>query len=196
MLQIFGYFSALLSIIMIAPYIRDIFRLETKPERGSWFIWTVLGFIAFFSQLAKGATDSLWLTAGQTAAVFIIFLLSFKYGHGGLEKRDLRALIGSGIGLILWYITREAAIALIFVILVDGIGTLLTLLKAYEDPGSETLSTWAISGTSGIFGMLAVGSFNFVLLAYPFYIMLANYAIVGAILFGKRHMIGFNDLKH
>ena len=108
----------------------------------------------------------------------------------------MRALIGSGIGLILWYITREATIALIFVILVDGIGTLLTLLKAYEDPGSETLSTWIISGTSGIFGMLAVGNFNFVLLAYPFYIMLANYAIVGAILFGKRHMIGFNDLKH
>lgn len=187
MLQIFGYVSAILSIIMILPYIRDIFRLETKPERGSWFIWTALGFIAFFSQLAKGATDSLWLTAGQTASVFIIFLLSIKYGHGGLENRDLKALIGAGIGLVLWYITREAAIALLFVVLVDGIGTLLTLLKAYEDPGSETLSTWVISGTSGIFGMLAVGNLNFVLLAYPFYIMLANYVIVAAILLGNRH---------
>lgn len=187
MLQIFGYFSALLSIIMIVPYIRDIFRMKTKPERGSWFIWTVLGFIAFFSQLAKGATNSLWLTSGQTLAVFIIFLLSLRYGYGGLEKRDLKALIGAGTGLILWYITREASIALLFVILVDGIGTLLTVFKAYKEPGSETLSTWVISGTSGIFGMLAVGSFNFVLLAYPFYIMLANYVIVGAILLGNKH---------
>lgn len=186
MLQIFGYLSALLSIVMILPYIRDIFHLETKPERGSWFIWTTLGIIAFFSQLAKGATDSLWLTAGQTFSVLIIFLLSLKYGHGGLEKRDLKALIGAGIGLILWYITREAAVALFFVIFVDGIGTLLTVLKAYEDPRSETLSTWAISGTSGIFGMLAVGNLNFVLLVYPFYIMLANYIIVGAILLGNK----------
>ena len=86
MLQIFGYFSALLSIIMIAPYIRDIFRLETKPERGSWFIWTVLGFIAFFSQLAKGATDSLWLTAGQTAAVFIFFYFLLNTDMVGLKS--------------------------------------------------------------------------------------------------------------
>ena len=187
MLQIFGYTSALLSIVMIIPYIRDIFRLETKPERGSWFIWTVLGFIAFFSQLSKGATDSLWLTGGQTVAVFIIFLLSFKYGYGGLGRRDVKALIGAGIGLILWYLTREATFALLFVILVDSIGTLLTLLKSYKDPESETLSTWVLSGTSGIFGMLAVGSFNLILLAYPLYIILANYVIVGAIILGKRH---------
>ena len=186
MLLIFGYISAILSIACIFPYIRDIFKLETKPERGSWFIWTVLGFIAFFSQLTKGATDSLWLTAGQTVAVLIIFLLSLKYGYGGLGKRDLQALIGAGVGLLLWYFTREAAYALIFVILVDGIGTLLTALKSYKDPESETLSTWIISGTSGIFGMLAVGRINFILLAYPFYIMLANYVIVAAITLGKR----------
>jgi hypothetical protein len=186
MLEIFGYISAILSIVMIIPYIRDIFRLETKPERGSWFIWTVLGFIAFFSQLAKGATDSLWLTVGQTISVLIIFLLSLKYGYGGLGKRDIRALLGAGLGLILWYLTTEASFALIFVILVDSIGTLLTLMKSYKDPGSETLSTWVMSGTSGIFGMLAVGSFNLILLAYPFYIMLANYVIVAAILLGKR----------
>ena len=185
MLQILGYISALLSIICILPYIRDILRLKTKPERGSWFIWTMLGFIAFFSQLAKGATNSLWLTVGQTTSVLIIFLLSLKYGYGGLGKRDLRALIGAGIGLVLWYLTREASFALIFVIIVDSIGTLLTLLKAYKDPESETLSTWIISGTSGIFGMLAVGSLNLILLAYPFYIVLANYVIVGAILLGK-----------
>lgn len=188
MLQIFGYISAVLSIVMIIPYIRDIFRLETKPERGSWFIWTVLGLIAFISQLSKGATDSLWLTAGQTVSVLVIFLLSIKYGYGGLGKRDIQGLLGAGVGLLLWYLTREAAFALIFVILIDSIGTYLTAIKSYSDPESETLSTWVISGTSGIFGMLAVGSFNFILLAYPFYIMLANYAIVGAIFLGKKRI--------
>lgn len=66
MLQIFGYMSGIISIICILPYLRDIFRHTTKPERASWFIWTVLGSIAFFSQYAKGATDSLWMTAAQT----------------------------------------------------------------------------------------------------------------------------------
>lgn len=190
MLLAFGYISALLSIVMVFPYIRDIFKLETKPERGSWFIWTILGFIAFFSQLAKGATDSLWMTGGQTAAVLVIFLLSLKYGYGGFGKRDLQGLAGAGVGLFLWYITREAAYALIFVILVDGIGTLLTAIKSYNDPESETLSTWVISGTSGIFGMMAVGSLDLILLAYPLYIMLANYLIVATITLGKRRRRG------
>lgn len=186
MLQIFGYISAILSIVMIVPYVRDILRHKTKPERGSWFIWSVLGFIAFFSQLAKGATDSLWLTAGQTFTVLIIFLLSIKFGYGGLGKHDIKALVGASVGLLLWYLTREASYALFFVIFVDSIGTYLTILKSYKDPESETLSTWIMSGTSGIFGMLAVGSFNPILLLYPFYLVVANYAVVGAILLGKK----------
>ncbi len=189
MLQLFGYTSALLSILMIIPYVRDIIKLKTKPERGSWLIWTVLGFIAFFSQLAKGATESLWLTVGQTLSVLIVFALSIKFGYGGVEKRDIKALIGAGFGLIVWYFTKEASYALIFVIFIDSIGTALTAIKSYKDPGSETLITWIMSGTSGIFGMLAVGSMNFILLAYPFYITIANYVIVATLLLGKSHKI-------
>lgn len=186
MLAIFGYISAILSILMVVPYIRDIFLLKTKPERASWFIWTVLGFIAFFSQLAKGATNSLWLTGGQTLAVLMIVLLSIKYGVGGFTKRDIRALIAAGIGLILWYITKEAAWALLIVIAIDSVGTLLTAIKSYENPESETFSTWVISGTSGIFGAFAVGAFQPILLAYPVYIIIANYTIVVTMLLGRR----------
>ena len=171
---------------MIVPYIRDIFNKVTQPERASWFIWTVLGFIAFFSQWAKGATDSLWLTAGQTIAVLAIFFLSIKYGVGGLTKRDVKALVAAGVGLILWWLTSEALYALLIVIGIDSIGSYLTMLKAYQDPESETFSTWVMSGTSGIFGALAVGSPDPTLLAYPVYIIIANYTIVGAIILGRK----------
>lgn len=185
---IFGYISACLSILSVIPYIRDIFLLKTKPERASWFIWSVLGFIAFFSQLAKGATDSLWLTIGQTLAVFAVFSLSIKFGYGGLTRRDIKALIGAGVGLVLWYLTSEPAWALLLVIIVDSMGTLLTVIKSYEDPQSETFITWVVSGVSGIFGALAVGTFSTILLAYPLYIFVANFAVVGALLLGRKKM--------
>lgn len=188
MLQVFGYISAILSIVMIVPYVWDILHHKSKPERGSWLIWTVLGFISFFSQMAKGATNSLWLPAGKTLSVFIIFGLSLKYGYGGLVKRDIKALIAAGVGLVLWYLTKEPLTALLITILVDAIGTYLTMIKSYEDPESETLVMWLMSGTAGIFGMLAVGSFSPVLLLYPFYIMLANYVIVAAILLGRKNL--------
>lgn len=188
MLQILGLTAGILSLLMYVPYLRDIFKLTTKPERASWFIWAVLGGIAFFSQMAKGATDSLWLTGVQTLGVVVIFLLSLRYGAGGLVKRDMWVLIGAGAGLVLWYVTREATIALLIVIVIDALGGWLTVLKAYEDPGSETLITWLLSGTSGIFAAFAVGSIDYVLLAYPVYIVLINYSVVGAILLGRRHM--------
>lgn len=186
MLQFFGILSAILTLISIIPYIKDILRKTTKPERASWFIWTVLGSIAFFSQLAKGATDSLWLTGAQTLEVSIVFFLSIKYGVGGLAKRDIMALLVAGIGLLLWSVTQEAAYALFFVIIADGAGSILTMLKSYEDPGSETLSTWIISGTAGFFGALAVGSWDVILLSYPVYIWLINYVIAGSMILGKR----------
>lgn len=186
MLQVFGYISAALSVLMVAPYIRDILKKKTKPERASWLIWTVLGLIAFFSQLAKGATDSLWLTAGQTLAVLLVFLLSIKYGSGGLDSRNIKALAAAVVCLIIWYLTQEAFFALCIVIVIDSIGTFLTLIKSYREPESETISTWFMSGSSGIFGMLAVGTLNPVLLLYPLYIVVANYAVVAAILIGKK----------
>jgi len=184
-LQIFGYLAALLSIFAVLPYIRDILKGKTKPERASWFIWTVLGSIAFFSQLAKGATNSLWVVGVGTFCVLIVSILSIKFGTGGFARRDKISLIIAAIGLLLWFFTKEAAIALYITILVGSTGSFLTVVKSYEDPESETISTWIIAFISGIFAALSVGEWSFILLIYPLYIFLANLSVVVAILLGK-----------
>ncbi len=186
MLQLFGYISGFLVFLCYFPYIKDTLQKKTQPERASWLIWTVLGSIAFFSQFAKGATDSLWLTGVETVGVLIIFLLSIKFGVGGLTKKDLIALLIALLGLIIWYFTKEAAIALLIVIGIDAVGGFLTIQKAYLDPGSETMATWLLAGISGIFAMLSVGSWDLILLIYPFYIFLQNFAVVAAMLIGNQ----------
>lgn len=188
MLQALGLISGFLSVVTYVPYLRDIFRLKTKPERATWLIWSVLTGIAFFTQLAEGATDSLWLTGVQAVGVVLIFLLSIKFGVGGLTRRDLLALGAAGVGLLLWYLTSNAAVALFISIAIDAIGASLTVLKAYADPGSETFSTWVLSGTAGVFAAFAVGSFDYVLLAFPVYVIAVNYAVAGAMLLGKRNV--------
>jgi len=185
MFQYIGLAAGIITLLSHFPYFFDIIRHTTKPERASWFIWLVLGSIAFFSQLAEGAGPSLWLTAGDSFAVLLTFILAVKFGTGGLSRRDIIALIAAGIGLILWYLTRHAAIALIMTILVDSTGTILTVIKSYEDPGSETLITWLGVAVAGILAMISVGKFSLILLVYPFYIFLANFAVVIAMLLGK-----------
>lgn len=184
--EIAGYLSGVAILLSFVPYIRDIFRGKTRPERMSWLIWAILGLIAFFAQLAKGGTFSTIFTAAQAAGDLSIFILGIKYGVGGLVKRDIIALIGAVIGLILWYLTKEAAVALFIVIFVDALGVVLTVIKSYEQPKTETVSTWVLTFIAGVLACLAVGRFNFILLSFPFYISLAGLSILIAIKLGLK----------
>jgi len=191
MLEIFGYVSGLLFVFSAIPYIRSILKGKTKPQRITWLIWTVLVFIAFFSQLAKGATWSLLLTAGDAITIVVVFIFSIKYGVGGFGKIDIISLAGAGLSLILWYFTNEPAVALFLIILIDIIGSNLTILKAWKNPETENWVGWAMCGVGGLFGILSVGSFNFILLAYPLYICLMN-SLIALIIITRKRILNFN----
>lgn len=180
MLQTLGIIGGLLAFSGYIPYARDILLHKVKPHRATFFIWLVLGFIAVFSQLTKGATSSLWLPSLETFGGLVIFLLSVRYGIGGFSKQDKIALLFAAIGLIAWYITKEAATALYLVIFVDAIGEYLTLHKTYLHPETETHLAWGLSAIGGVFTVFAVGRWDIILLSYPIYIILANTAVIVA----------------
>lgn len=188
-LAIFGILSGVFSAISYPPYIVAIFKGKAKPERASWLIWSVLTAMGFFTQLAVGATHSLWLPGIQGIGVIIVLVLSIRYGFGGLLKRDVITLIAAAATLLIWFVTKNALLAVYLTVLMDAMGGWLTVLKSYEHPESEALSTWALSGTGGFFGLLAVGVYDLPLLAYPLYILICNFAVVVAILLGRKRLI-------
>lgn len=187
MLQALGLASGILIVISYIPYIRDILTNKTKPERASWFIWLILGSIVFFSQLAQGGSASLFLPATETVFTVIIFLLSLKFGTGGLSKRDIIGLVAAGIGLVMWFYTKQPSVALIIAIFIDLTGAILTIIKAYKEPSSETLITWVLTSLAGILSMFSVGRINWVLLIYPTYIFVGNGVTALAIILGKNN---------
>jgi len=182
MLQFFGFLSGILPMLGVIPYDRDIFLRKTKPHRGSFLIWSVLGAIAFCTQFAKGATWSLFLPGADTLATLSIFVLSIWYGTGGLNKRDIGGLVLAGLGLVLWYFTRQPLTALLIAIAVDAVGTILTVIKTWEDPHSETFSSWLLAALGGLFAVFAVGKVSLALLVYPIYIFMANGSVNAVIL--------------
>ncbi len=183
--QFFGYLSAITVIASFIPYIASMLRRKAKPERASWFIWTMLGSIAFFSQLAKGATNSLWLPAMQTLGDAMIFILSIKFGMGGWHPRDKIAFSAVLAGLALWYFTKNAASALFAVIAIDASGGILTIIKSNEHPATEPFSAWLLTCLAGLAGIFAVQNLNWILLAFPIYTFVMN-AIIIAIIFWQR----------
>ncbi len=188
MQEILGISSGILIALSCIPYIRDILLLKTKPQRATWFIWAVLLSIAFFAQLSKGGTWSLITTGADWLGVVIIFLLSIKHGVGGTSKLDRAALVSAGLGLILWYLTNEPLVALVITILIDLIAGMLTIIKTYKEPETETFIAYMICGTGGLLGTLAVSEFNFSLLLFPLWICLLNYAIGITIILGRKKL--------
>ena len=186
MQEFFGYTSGVLMVLSVIPYARSILKGETKPQRMTWLIWSILTIIAFFSQLAEGGTWSLLLTAGDTLAILIVFIFSMKFGVGGYRKIDILSLFGAGISLLFWYLTKEPAVALFLIILTDLIGANLTIKKAWINPRSENWVGWAMCGLGGLLGAFAVGEFNFILLSFPLYICLINSAIAIIVLYRNK----------
>lgn len=192
-LMAFGLMSAILSTFAYLPYIRDTWAGRTQPQRASWLIWSVLSVIAFFSQVYEGATDSLWFAGVQSAGTITVFLLSITRGVGGfLNRRDCAVLIVAAGGLVAWYFMETAVYALATTISISLLGGAVKVLKSYQNPDSETLSTWAWSFVASVCAIVAVGDLNWVILAYPLYLFTLNGAIVVAIFLGRsRHPAPF-----
>ena len=98
----------------------------------------------------------------------------------------------SASALILWAITNEANIAIIFAIASDGLATFPTLIKSWKRPESESV----IAYTTGLFNALtsfaAIKLWAFSELAYPVYLVIANALLIFAIMQRKIFSKGLN----
>ena len=184
--SVLGFASGILSTFAYLPYAIDTLARRTQPQRASWLIWSVLGSIAFFSQVYEGASSSLWFAGVQVSGTVCIFVLSIRFGVGGfLNSRDLLILLCALAGLVLWYFTETAMYALGITISTSLLGGSVTVLKAYREPESETLSTWAMLFVAATFAILCIRTPDWMIVAYPLYLYALNGAIVTAIALGR-----------
>ena len=185
-LVLLGVLSGVLSTFAYLPYVIDTIARRTQPQRASWLIWSVLGSIAFFSQLHEGASASLWFAGVQVGGTITVFVLSIGLGIGGfLNRGDCLVLLGALAGLVLWYFTETAIYAPSITISISLLGGSVTVLKAFRDPQSETMSTWFLSFIASACAIFSVGTLDWVILAYPLYLFTLNGAIVVAMLLGR-----------
>jgi hypothetical protein len=181
-----GILAGILQLVASAPYVRDILRGSTQPQRATWTIWTTLSFVVLASQWASGATWSLALTIGQVVSCGAIFVLAMRRGVGGMSPVELVLLGIAALGIVGWHLADNPTVATCSVVVADIIAVALMLPKTYRDPGSETLATYAIGVVSTVFALAAVGSAAPSLLIYPLYILVADFAVVAVIFLRRR----------
>ena len=175
------WFAIISGVILFAgapPYLIDILRGKTKPERATWFIWSVLGIIALVSQIAEHGAWSILFVSVDALGSVLVFLLSLKYGVGGWTRLDKTALGIAAVGVVVSVVARQPIPALAGIVLADLSGVVLTVRKTFLAPRSETAVTWFFIGTASLLGAFSVGRMSLVLLIYPVYLAVANYSVL------------------
>jgi hypothetical protein len=83
---------------------------------------------------------------------------------------------------------HNATLSVILITLIDFIGFLPTMRKAYSEPHSETLAMYALFTVSTAFNMVAIAIYSISTTLYPASIMFTN-ALCCIILWSRRKKI-------
>lgn len=180
--------SSALTAVCVVPYLRDIARGTTKPQRASWLVWASLSVVASVSQLIGGETSGAWLASGAAVGFTAVFVASIRRGEGGLARADVVAIVAASVGVVLSIVVRQPMIALLAVVFAEFVATALTARKALLRPQTETLSTWMIDAVAGALAVVATTELSVAALIYPLNHTALNTWVAVSIRRGRRRM--------
>lgn len=181
-----GWAAGIITFVGIALYLFTILRGGTKPNRATWWIWTVVGVMLGASYYSSGGRHTIWVPLGYIIGPFAVAILSIKYGEGGWTWFDRYCLFAAGASVVLWVIFRSPFIALLINLCTDFIGALPTIRKAYRDPASENRIAWALVFLGNTVNLFAVESWTVAIALYPIYIFMGTGSIVALIFIRRR----------
>ena len=173
------FVGALIQIIALIPYGIEVVRGTTKPNKISWLLWSVAPIIGAIAAFSKGVGWAVLPVFMSGFAPLVIFILSIfnKKAYWELKTFDYYCGGASVVALILWAITKEANLAIIFAIISDGLAAFPTLIKSWSDPESETPITYLLSLLAVITTYTAITTKDFASLAFPIYLTFINFSL-------------------
>src|ERR1700722_210170 len=148
--------SGIISVLSVAPYLRDIMRHKTKPNLVSWITWTILTGVATSAEIGAQAYRAAFFTGAVTIATGLVVILGLRHGYVKYTQFDVICQISAIVGIILWQVFNDPLIAVLASIVIDIIGALPTIRHSWIEPFEETWQAFAIGFVGGLLGVLAV----------------------------------------
>lgn len=177
--------GALLNIMGSSTYAWSTLKGKTKPNRVSWFLWTVIPMIVFFAQIGEGVGLPSLMTFMVGFGPFLVLMASLlnKKAYWKISKLDWWCGALSVLAVVLWLVTGTGIIAIVLSIAADLLAGVPTLIKSYKDPESEHHSVFRNGALSAAITMLAIQNRTFAAFAFPLYIFLICTVLYGLIRF-------------
>lgn len=166
----FGRIAGLVALAGFLPYVVAILRRQTRPNRATWWIWTVVGALLCVSYYSAGARDAIWVPVSYVAGPFVTALLALRYGEGGWTRLDRFCLAGAALSLAIWWGSGSALLALLMNVLLDAFGAIPTVWKTWAAPESEDLAAWVCFFAGSGLNLLALDGWTIESALYPVYL--------------------------
>lgn len=164
---LFGAAGVALDIVAYFPYVTDVIRRRTKPHLFTWLVWGLIGGVVCVAQIISGAGAGAIVTGVVAVTCFSIAIMAIFWGEKDITILDWLCFIGALFGIVLWTFTDDALYAVVIVTVVDLLGFIPTLRKAWRKPREETASSYAISALRDLCGLLAIRAFVLTNWLYP-----------------------------
>ena len=174
-LQYLVFVGLVVELIGTSFYIKETIWGNTRPNRVTWLMWSIAPLIATFAAVSKGVGWAVLPVFMAGFSPFLVFVSSFinKNSYWRLKKFDYFCGFCSLLALILWGITKEPNVAIIFSIVSDGSATIPTLVKAWRMPETESASAYIVGLINALTTFAAIKIWDFASLGFPVYLVIA-----------------------
>lgn len=189
----FVIIAGIINISGILLYVYDTIKGHSKPNRVTWFLWSLVPFIAFSAQIKQGVglTSILTFTSGFGPFLVLVTSLLNKNAYWELKRFDIVCGAIAIIGVILWLVTKNPNLAIIFSITADGFAALPTLVKSFKFPETESMVTYLLASFGALLTLFTIDTWKLEFFAFPLYIFVLCLTITIFIKFKVGSRFGF-----
>ncbi len=183
--EILGAAAALLGVVGFVPYLRSIYRRETKPHVFSWVPWFITTAVACAGQVAENGGAGAWATATSAVFSFVIMVIALFRGERNITRADWVSFLLALATIPLWVVTEDPLASVILATMINLSAAFPTLRKSWSKPYEEDMAMYAVLSVRSALSLAALENVAVVTALFPFCQFVSN-AAISATLFGRR----------
>jgi hypothetical protein len=177
--------GAAFNLVGSSAYALSTIRGRTRPNRVTWFVWSLAAFVAFSAQLSQHVGLRALMTFMVGFGPLMIFVASFvnKKSYWRVTRFDLICGALSIFALVLWQITGIGNVAIALSIAADFLAMIPTLRKSFDHPSSEHSWPFLTGLISSGLTLLTLKTWSFADGGFALYILMCSAVIFSLVHF-------------
>ncbi|HIC13459.1 MAG TPA: hypothetical protein EYO75_08865 [Sulfurimonas sp.] len=178
---ILGLIAQFILALSILPYSISIFRGTVKPNRISWFIWSIIGFAFWIITPDTADEVTKMLTLIFMINPSIIFTLTlFKGESKKIDSLEKFSLIIGLSSIVIWYFFKDDSgiLPISIAILADFCALFPTLRFVFNSPEEEKPLAWLFFFIGSFIAVFAIIDRSLESMLLPVYMTFGSFLIV------------------